>query len=128
MRLKEHPPTKIHYFQNNLIFFGEIFRDYLRHLAISAANFSISTLVLPKQQRFKHKRRFSQASTRKAEPFWILLKQKMIGGSGTSWTIYKSFTPCCRQITMPLPHHLCFYRPDALSIANQQCQSTECNS
>ena len=32
----------------------------MRHLAISAANFSISTLVLPKQHRFKHKRRFSQ--------------------------------------------------------------------
>ena len=32
----------------------------MRHLAISAANFSISTIVLPKQHRFKHKRRFSQ--------------------------------------------------------------------
>jgi len=37
----------------------------VRHLAISAANFSISTLVLPKQQRFKHKRRFSQVHQQK---------------------------------------------------------------
>ena len=32
----------------------------MRHLAISAANFSTATLVLPKQHRFKHKGRFSQ--------------------------------------------------------------------
>ena len=32
----------------------------MRHFATSATNFSISTLVLQKQNRFKHKRRFSQ--------------------------------------------------------------------
>jgi len=32
----------------------------MRHLAISPAKFSISTLVLQKWHRFKHKRRFSQ--------------------------------------------------------------------
>ena len=32
----------------------------MRRFAISAANFSVSTLVLLKQHRFKHKRRFSQ--------------------------------------------------------------------
>jgi len=37
----------------------------VRHLAISAANFSISTLILPKQHRFKHKRRFSQVHKHK---------------------------------------------------------------
>jgi len=44
----------------------------VRHLDISAANFSISTLVLPKQQRFKHKRRFSQVNKHKirSEPFY----------------------------------------------------------
>ena len=30
-----------------------------------------------------------------------------------SWAICKS-VPCCRQITMPAPHHSVFYRPDAL--------------
>jgi len=32
----------------------------MRYFAISAANFTISTLVLQKQNSFKHKRRFSQ--------------------------------------------------------------------
>jgi len=35
----------------------------VRHLDISAANFGISTL--PKQHRFKHKRRFSQVHKHK---------------------------------------------------------------
>ena len=35
----------------------------MRYFAISAANFSTSTLVLQKQHRFKHKRRFSQVNT-----------------------------------------------------------------
>jgi len=35
------------------------------------------------------------------------------GGSGSKWTICKSFAPHSRQITIPVPHH-CFYRPDAL--------------
>jgi len=37
----------------------------MRHFAIGAANFSISTLVLQKQHRFKHKRRSSQANKHK---------------------------------------------------------------
>jgi len=37
----------------------------MRHLAISAANFSISTLVLLKQHRFRHRRRFSQVHIHK---------------------------------------------------------------
>ena len=39
------------------------------------------------------------------------------------WAIYKS-APRSRQITMPAPHHSVFYRPDALSAANQQRQSS----
>ena len=54
------------------------------------------------------------ANTRKAEPFWILMKQKMMGGSGISWTICKS-APCPRQITMPPSNHSVIYRPDALA-------------
>ena len=38
---------------------------FVRHLAISPANFSISTLVLLKWHRFKHKRRFSQVNKHK---------------------------------------------------------------
>ena len=37
----------------------------MRHFAISAANFSISTLVLQKQHRFKHKRQLSQVHKHK---------------------------------------------------------------
>jgi len=37
----------------------------VRLLAISPANFSISTLVLQKWHRFKHKRRFSQVNKHK---------------------------------------------------------------
>ena len=53
----------------------------------------------------------------KDKPFSILLKQRWWGGSGIRWTICKSFTLCSRQITMPAPHHLSFYGPDALPAA-----------
>jgi len=39
----------------------------------------------------------------KGKPFWILLKQEMMGGSGISWTIWKSFTPHSQEITTPVP-------------------------
>jgi len=44
----------------------------------------------------------------KGKPFWILLKQEMMGGSGISWTICKSFASHCRQITTPVPHYSIF--------------------
>jgi len=56
------------------------------------------------------------ASTRKVKPIWILLKQETVSGSGISWSICKS-APRSRQITMPVPHHSVFYRPDALPAA-----------
>ena len=40
----------------------------------------------------------------KVKPFWILLKQETVSGSGISWAICES-APCCRQITTPAPHH-----------------------
>ena len=46
----------------------------------------------------------------------ILLKQETVSGSGNSWAICKS-APRTREITMPTPHHLVFYRPDALPVA-----------
>ena len=52
----------------------------------------------------------------------ILLKQETVSGSGISWAICKS-APSSRQITMPVPHHSVFYRPDALPAA----QSTASN-
>jgi len=46
--------------------FSEVIPVYFqRHFAICAASFSISTLVLQKWQRFKHKRRFSQVNKHK---------------------------------------------------------------
>jgi len=50
----------------------------VRHLDISAANFSISTLVLAKQQRFKHKRRYSQVHKHKN---WIMITQILSYGT-----------------------------------------------
>jgi len=47
----------------------------------------------------------------------MLLKQEIMGGSGISWIICKSFAPQTRQITTPVPHHSIFYGPDALSDA-----------
>ena len=44
----------------------------MRHFAISAANFSISTLFLQKQHRFKHKRQFSQVHKHKNQIKTIL--------------------------------------------------------
>ena len=56
------------------------------------------------------------AGTRKVKPIWILLKQKTVSGRGISWAICKSASHS-RQITMPVPHHSNFYRPDALPAA-----------
>ena len=39
-----------------------------------------------------------------------------MSGSGISWAICKS-APRSGQITMPVPHHSVFYRPDALPAA-----------
>ena len=56
------------------------------------------------------------AGTRKVKPIWILLKQETVSGSGISWALCKS-APRSRQINKPAPHHLVFYRPDALPAA-----------
>jgi len=42
----------------------------------------------------------------KGKLFWIIMKQKMTGGTGISWTICKSFAPHSRQITTPVPQFL----------------------
>jgi len=47
----------------------------------------------------------------------ILIKQEMMGCQWISWTICKSFAPCSRQITTPVPHHSSFNRLDALPVA-----------
>jgi len=53
------------------------------------------------------------------------MKQEMMGGSGISWTICKSFAPHSRQITMPTPHHSVFTGQMPFLPPNQQHQSTE---
>jgi len=60
------------------------------------------------------------ASTRKVEPIWILVKKRWWGGSGISRTIYKSFSPRCRQITMPAAHHALFKGQMLFWMLNQQ--------
>ena len=56
------------------------------------------------------------AGTRKVRAIWILLEQETVSGSGISWAICMS-APRSKQITMPVPHHSVFYRPDALPAA-----------
>jgi len=46
------------------------------------------------------------------------------GGSGISWTICKSFAPCFRQLTTPVPHHSVFTGRMPFLPHNQQHQST----
>ena len=53
------------------------------------------------------------AGTWKVKPIWILLEKETVSGSGISWAICKS-APRSRQITVPVPHHSVFYRPDTL--------------
>jgi len=72
-------------------------------------------LVNPFNSLFSRKTLVSQHQ--KDQPFWILLEQEMMGASGINWSICKSFAPYSRQITMPVPHHSVFYRPDALPAA-----------
>jgi len=45
-----------------------------------------------------------------------LLEQETVSGNDISWAICTS-APRARQITMPVPHHSVFYRPDALPAA-----------
>ena len=53
------------------------------------------------------------AGNRNVKPIWILLKQETVSGNGISWATCKS-APRSRQITTLAPHHLVYYRPDAL--------------
>jgi len=53
------------------------------------------------------------------------MKQEMMGGSGISWTICKSFAPRPRQTTMSVPHHSVFTGQMPFLPPNQQCQRTE---
>jgi len=64
------------------------------------------------------------AGTRKVKPILILVKQETVSGSGISWATCKSASRS-RQITMPVPHHSSFYRPDALPAA-QPTASKHC--
>ena len=54
----------------------------------------------------------------------ILMKQEMMGGSGISWAICKSFAPRSRQINTPVPRHWRFLQARFLP-PNQKRQSTE---
>jgi len=66
----------------------------MRHFAINAATFSISTLVLQKQHRLKHKRRFSQVHKHKirSKPFYTNFKLGHVVEKYTSHDM-----PACRK-------------------------------
>jgi len=48
----------------------------------------------------------------KCNPFWILMKQEMMGWQWHQLDHMQSICTCFRQITMPVPHHS-ILRPDA---------------
>ena len=48
--------------------------------------------------------------------------KRWCGGSGISWTICKSFSTCCRQITTPVPHHSVFTGQIPFLLPNQESQ------
>jgi len=52
--------------------------------------------------------------TRKVNHSGFQWSKRWWGGSGISQTIWKSFSPRFRQITIPVPNHSIFYRLDAL--------------
>ena len=71
----------------------------------------LHTHTHPFNSRLSRTTRVSQYQ--KVKPVWILLKQETVSGSGVRCAICKS-APRSRQITMLVPHHSVFYRPDAL--------------
>jgi len=99
---------------------------YLCYFASSrCARYCVSLLTYLKNHKSKHTHIRLMAlcpglpgwaGTRKVKPMWISLKQEIVSGRGISWAICKS-APRCRQITMPAPTTLFFYRPDALPAA-----------
>jgi len=52
------------------------------------------------------------------------MEQEMMERSDISWTTCKSFAPCSRQITMPVPQHSVFTGQMPFLLPNQQCQTT----
>ena len=66
------PNKKSHYFWISWCFWWIFQRLFVRYFAITAANFSISTLVLQKQHSFKHKRHFLKCTNTKirSKPFY----------------------------------------------------------
>ena len=53
------------------------------------------------------------------------MKQEMMGGSGISWTIHKSFASRFKEITTPVPHLSVITGRMPFQPPNQQRQSTE---
>jgi len=65
------------------------------------------------------------SGTRNVNHSGFYCSKRWWGGSGISWTIYKSFAPRSRQITMPVPHHSVFTGRMPFLPPNQQHQGTE---
>jgi len=66
-----------------------------------------------------------EAGTIKANHCGFYWSKRWWGCSSIIWTICKSFAPCCRQITVPIPHHSVFTVWMTFLLPNQQHQSTE---
>jgi len=68
------------------------------------------------------------AGTKKVNHSGFSWNRRWWGGSGISWTICKSFSPQCRQITTSVPHHLVFKSQMPFLPPNQPRQITVGNT
>ena len=110
----------------------------MRHFAISAANFSISTLVLQKQHRLKHKRQFSQLNKHKirSKSFYTQIlcydmfemqkkRQSWHAGNITDWMIdlYNEYYECLYHIRA-IAYHLADRRAGGWANSQNSREST----
>ena len=95
---------------------------YARLVCVLITCFSLMTNKHPFNGRFSGTTRVSQYQ--KGKTVWILLKQEAVSSGGISWAVCKSASSS-RQITMPAPHHLVFYRLDALPAAQPTASALE---
>ena len=97
----------------------------IQYITLSANSKTYSVIhIITSSAKNTHTHRFNgplsgttQVSQyQKGKTVWILLKLETVSGRGISWAICKS-APRSSRITMPVPHHSVFYRPDALPAA-----------
>ena len=91
--------------------------DYICIVWLNIVTFEIVTTTTPILQSFSRTSWISRYQKGRI----ILEKEEMMGGSGISCTICKSFALCYRKVTTPAPHHSIFMSRMLFLPPNQQC-------